>query len=214
MNRNYGRKLAFLSAPIAGALLLTACAGAPNPTTTAGTNQSAQAPITAASSSTFATLFYSPTDKTLYLTDGRGLSRLRDGAWTRMAVPSAANLVAAVVNPNAPATLYVADAKAGVLRSDDGGGNWKPVNTGLPNAFELTALAIHSFERHTLYTWLKGDGIYKTEDGGVGWKRVPDQGPPDKDVRALAHSTLPGSMNTGWLYASTPTGVYLSMDCF
>ena len=40
-----------------------------------------------------------------------------------------------------------------------------------------------------------------------------DEGPPSK-VTALAHSTYEGSMNTGWLYAGTPDGPYLSMDCF
>jgi hypothetical protein len=40
-----------------------------------------------------------------------------------------------------------------------------------------------------------------------------DNGPPVPFV-ALAHSTLKGSMNTGWLYAATFRGPYLSMDCF
>lgn len=101
----------------------------------------------------------------------------------------------------------------GIVRSDDGGRNWKVVNAGLSGQ-DVTALAIHSFNRDTLYAWVKGDGVYSTEDGGTSWKRVPDQGPPDKDVRSLTHSTLPGSMKTGWLYASTPKGIYLSMDCF
>jgi photosystem II stability/assembly factor-like uncharacterized protein len=136
-----------------------------------------------------------------------------DGAWSNIAVPGSPGLSAVAVKPGTPSTIYVGGLGLGVLRSDDGGANWKAVNTGLPN-LDVTALALHSFRRDTLYAWLKGDGVYRTEDGGANWSRMPDQGPPDKDVRGLTHSTLPGSMNTGWLYAATPTGVYLSMDCF
>jgi hypothetical protein len=74
------------------------------------------------------------------------------------------------------------------MRSDDGGANWQEINSGLPSR-DVTALALHSFQRETLFAWLKDEGIYRTEDGG-------------------------GSMNTGWLYAATPSGAYLSIDCF
>jgi hypothetical protein len=73
---------------------------------------------------------------------------------------------------------------------------------------------MHSFRYATLYVWLKDIGIFRTEDSGTHWARMPDQGPPDTAVRGLAHSNLPGSMNTGWLYAATPSGAFLSMDCF
>ena len=54
--------------------------------------------------------------------------------------------------------------------------------------------------------------MFRTEDSGGSWMLM-DEGPPSK-VTALAHSTYEGSMNTGWLYAGTPDGPYLSMDCF
>jgi hypothetical protein len=50
------------------------------------------------------------------------------------------------------------------------------------------------------------------EDGGGRWQNM-DDGPP-APVVALAHSTLQGSMNTGWPYAATSEAPYLSMDCF
>jgi hypothetical protein len=156
---------------------------------------------------------YNPTDKSLLLADQRGLSRWHAGVWEELAVPGAYGLSAVTLNPEAPATIYVAGPGFGVVRSDDDGANWRAVHSGLPN-LNATALAIHSFRRETFYTWLRGEGVFQTEDGGASWKRAPDQGPPDKDVRGLTHSTLPGSMNTGWLYAATPTGAYLSMDCF
>lgn len=159
-------------------------------------------------------LAYDPTDGSLLKASQDGLSRWNvDSGWENISVPQTSGLSGVVVNPDQPTTLYVSGRGLGVIRSDDGGSNWQAVNTGLPSP-DVTALALHSFRRQTLYAWVGGDGVYRTEDGGASWERMPDQGPPDKDVRGLVHSTLPGSMNTGWLYASTPTGAYLSMDCF
>lgn len=202
-------KVTFL---LISALLLTACAGASNtPTTSNNSAGNSAAAITPSDGSV--ALTYNTSDLSLYLADSRGLMRWRDGGWTAISVPANDGLSAVAINPGAPAKIYVAGLGIGVMRTSDGGANWTALNTGLPK-LDVTALAIHSFNRDTLYAWLKDDGVYKTEDGGASWKRVPDQGPPDKDVRGLMHSTLPGSMNTGWLYADTPTGAYLSMDCF
>lgn len=158
-------------------------------------------------------LAYHPADDKLLLATGEGLFRWQAGAWQSVALPPAVQVSGVTVNPDQPDTVYVSGVGLGVVRSDDGGTTWQTSNTGLPDR-DATALALHSFERETLYAWLKDDGIYRTEDGGANWVRLPDRGPEDKDVRGLIHSTLPGSMNTGWLYASTPTGGYLSMDCF
>mgnify|MGYP000872346798 CR=1 FL=1 len=157
-------------------------------------------------------LAYQPLDGSLLRADRNGLARWR-GQWEKLPLPQIAPLSGVVINPEKPETLYASGLGLGVLRSDDDGATWQAVNTGLPS-LEVTALALHSFKREILYAWLKGDGIYRTEDAGANWKRLPDSGPADQDVRGLVHSTLPGSMNTGWLYASTPTGAYLSMDCF
>lgn len=103
---------------------------------------------------------------------------------------------------------------AGVLKSDDGGQTWSGINGGMPSK-QLSAVATHTNLPNTFFAAVPGNGggIYKTEDGGGAWKRM-DGGPPVSRVDALVHSTLPGSMNTGWLYAATPEGLYLSMDCF
>lgn len=159
-------------------------------------------------------LVYNPNKGSFLKARTGGLFRWgAEGEWESVALPQAASLSSVIINPEQPETVYISGTDLGVVRSDDGGKSWQPVNSGLPTV-NVTALAIHSFRRETLYAWLDSQGIYRTEDGGENWVRVPDQGPPDQDVSALAHSTLPGSMNTGWLYASTPTGAYLSMDCF
>ena len=157
---------------------------------------------------------YNPADASLLKADSQGLSRWSAGSsWEQVNLPRGSSLSAVVVNPDQPARVYVSGLDLGVMRSDDGGSSWTEINAGLPSP-DITALALHSFQRETLYAWVKDEGIYRTEDGGESWKRVPDQGPPDKNVHGLTHSTLPGSMNTGWLYAATPSGAYLSMDCF
>ena len=111
----------------------------------------------------------------------------------------------------APANLYAAGPGVGVVRSDDSGKTWRMVSTGLPTQ-EVAAFTVHSFRPDTLYAWIEGQGIFRTEDSGERWQKM-DAGPVGAVV-ALAHSTLEGSMNTGWLYAATPAGPYLSMDCF
>jgi len=159
-------------------------------------------------------LAYNPADGSLLQADQNGLARWDvERSWQSVNTPQTSALSGIVVNPDQSATLYISGRGLGVMRSDDSGSSWYAVNNGLPSR-DVTALTLHSFRRETLYSWLNGDGIYRTEDGGTSWEQVPDQGPTDKDVRGLTHSTLPGSMNTGWLYASTPSGAYLSMDCF
>ncbi len=189
---------------IVSALVLAACGSQPSAT-----------PITPSRP----LLVVNPSDGTLFKAKGIDLFKSNDGgqSWETLASPSGAGqsgMAALAINPDDPQMMFAAGVGWGVIRSTDGGQTWQTTNTGLPDTLEVTALALHSFRRETLYAWLKGDGIYRTEDGGANWKRMPDQGPPDKEVRGLAHSTLPGSMNTGWLYASTATGAYLSMDCF
>jgi photosystem II stability/assembly factor-like uncharacterized protein len=157
-------------------------------------------------------LAYNPADGSLLKADSQGLFRWQAGrGWEQVNAPQNSGLSGVALNPDRPATLYISGPDLGVLRSDDGGNNWQEINTGLPG-LDVTALAMHSFRRDTLYAWIINDGIYRTEDGGLSWKKMPDVPIADPRVRGLTHSTLAGSMNTGWLYASTPSGAYLSMD--
>lgn len=132
--------------------------------------------------------------------------------WQRLPIPDLVQGVftAMVINPDNPLMLYAAGEGLGVIRSNDGGQTWQPATAGLPGR-DVHALAIHSFQRDTVYAWIKSHGLYRTTDGGQSWRRV-DRGPKNPEVLTLVHSTLEGSMNTGWLYAGTPDGAYLSMD--
>ncbi len=153
------------------------------------------------------------TDGSLVKVDG-GLFRSMDRGrtWHTLALPAGLDPDAVrhvATTAAAPASLYAAGPGVGVLRSGDRGKTWRAINTELPSQ-QVEALAVHTFRPDTLYVWIKGQGIIRTEDGGKNWKKM-DDGPPSP-VAGLAHSTLEGSMNTGWLYAATRGGPYLSMD--
>lgn len=145
-----------------------------------------------------------------------GLLRSSDGgaSWEPLPVPEESGRSGfSQVSPSwERRNLYVASGPAGVIRSDDGGKSWRAVDGGLP-AKGVGAVAVHLKRPDTLFAWLPGKGVHRTEDGGKGWQRM-DDGPPVSKINALAHSTLPGSMNTGWLYAAAPEGLYIGMDCF
>lgn len=135
------------------------------------------------------------------------------GLWEPLGPSAPVGISAFAVDPEEPDRMFATGVGISLLRSQDGGQSWTESGQGLPSR-SVTALALHSYQPDTLFAWVLNDGIYRSEDAGANWKRMPDQGPPDPDVGALVHSDLPGSMNTGWLYAVTPSGVYLSMDCF
>lgn len=173
------------------------------------------ASLPAAPSAGAAGLAVDPADGTL-LRVGGGLFRSGDRgrSWEALPVPDElrpAKLRQVATTSAAPRSLYAAGPGAGIVRSDDRGKTWRAVSDGLPSQ-EVGAFAVHSFRPDTLYAWIAEQGVFQTEDDGRTWEKM-DDGPPAKVV-ALAHSTLEGSMNTGWLYAATPDGPYLSMDCF
>lgn len=121
--------------------------------------------------------------------------------------PIAALAVSAGVHP----MYYIAGRAFGVARSSDGGRTWAPANDGLPGR-DVTSLTIHAVQPETVYAYLSGRGIFRSEDAGGHW-RLMDAGPREAIVR-LVHSDMPGSMQTGWLFAATANGVDRSMDCF
>ena len=191
---------------LAVALIIAACQS---------TRSASPASGSAAATGPAVSLAVSTVDGSL-LKAGSGLFRSTDRGKSWQPLPLPADLHPEAIrqvatSAAAPTSLYAAGPGAGVVRSDDNGQTWRSVGAGLPSQ-EVAAFAVHSFRPDTLYAWIKGQGVFRTEDSGGRWQKM-DAG-PGGDVVALAHSTLEGSMNTGWLYAATPEGPYLSMDCF
>lgn len=147
------------------------------------------------------------TAKALFVSADEGLS------WAERALPSplkgkAVNIAASARDAG---LLFISAPGAGVLRSRDNGKNWTPVNKGLPG-LQVTALTTHSEQGETVYAYVAGKGIFRSQDAGAQW-RLMDRG-PRQGISAFVHSSMPGSMETGWLFAATADGVWRSMDCF
>ncbi|MEO9162974.1 MAG: hypothetical protein ABI349_11350 [Casimicrobiaceae bacterium] len=141
----------------------------------------------------------------------RSNSQGRD--WQRVAMPGVVNQgrIAAISIAAQGGSLYVAGPGFGVLRSVDGGRSWIAKNDGLPSR-EIVALSAHAQQPQTVYAYATGHGIFRSQDAGDHW-RLMDAGPREKVVQ-FVHSNMPGSMETGWLFAATAKGVGRSMDCF
>ncbi|MDQ6619708.1 MAG: hypothetical protein M3Z31_08430 [Pseudomonadota bacterium] len=132
--------------------------------------------------------------------------------WQSVAIPAAVERgrIAAIA-AHGGGVIYLAGAGFGVLRSVDAGRNWVAKNDGLPSD-AVAAVSMHTTQRNTVYAYVVGHGIYRSEDSGGHW-RLMDAGPRES-IRQLVHSNMPGSMQTGWLFAATAKGVARSMDCF
>ena len=210
------KRSVILSLPTLLVIILAACAQ---------TNTSAPAPNGASVTRPggVQALAVDPRDGHLLKATSEGLFQSVDGgkSWQAMMLPAdiAGKTVSQVaIHKDRPDTIYIAGEQIGIWRSRDAGRTWDKVTRGLPND-AVTALALHSNgyprdDSKSLFVWVAGVGIFESQDEGDNWERPPDQGPPNRNVLSLTHSALTGSMNTGWLYASTPDGTYLSMDCF
>lgn len=153
---------------------------------------------------------------TLLKATAKTLSQSSDqgSTWTRIALPPSAaksNLAAVATATGNKSVLYVAAPGVGVLRSKDGGRNWSAANNGLPNR-SVVALVTHAEQPDTVFAYVTGKGIFRSQDGGAQW-RLMDKG-PRANIAQFFHSNMPGSMETGWLFAATSEGVRRSMDCF
>jgi len=164
-----------------------------------------------------------PRDGKLFKASSDGLFQSGDGGknWARMTLPAeiATKGVATVaLRKDQPDTIYIAGEQIGIWRSHDAGKAWQKITRGLASE-QVSALAVHSNgyprdRKNSLFAWVDGVGMFESDNDGDSWKRSVDQGMglDNAPVMALMHSPLEGSMNTGWLYASTPSGAFLSMD--
>jgi photosystem II stability/assembly factor-like uncharacterized protein len=108
-------------------------------------------------------------------------------------------------------SLYLAGPGLGIWRYDEASKRWQSLNDTLPD-LGVTAIAAHATQAKTLYAYLGESGMFRSRNGGAEWVKV-DSGPREP-VQAFLHSDMPGSMESGWLFAGTTRGVARSMDCF
>jgi len=129
-----------------------------------------------------------------------------------------------VMAPGMPERLYQQN-HCGMYRSDDGGGTWDSIETGLPSTFGFPAAA-HPRDPATLYLVpLNGDSVgrympdaraavWRTRDGGESWEDLR-AGLPQQNAflgvwrQALATDTL---VPAGVYFGTTSGSLYASAD--
>lgn len=95
-------------------------------------------------------------------------------------------------------------AKHIVFKSENGGGNWHEVNTGLT---EVLSLAIDPLMPSTIYAGTYNNGVYKSMDGGRNWDKV-NIGIANERINVLIINPLTPTT----LYAGTANGVFKSTN--
>lgn len=144
----------------------------------------------------------------------KALYRSADGGrqWQQIALPHpGAHIAAIATSSQQPGLLYIGGPGLGIFRSTDDGRHWESLNKGLPS-LAVEALVAHADQPGTVYVYVAGHGIFRSRHHGHDWLLM-DHG-PRAPILHFIHSNMPGSMQTGWLFAATTKGVARSMDCF
>lgn len=138
---------------------------------------------------------------------GTGSVRAETNAWTSIG-PSGGNAHALAVDPLSPGTVYAGTSR-GVLKSTDGGANWRAANSGLRVS---STLVIDSRNPNTIYAGGSAagqPGIFKSTDGGASW--LPAFSGLESSVQEV-QSVAIDPRNSGTIYAGTlacfqPSGI-------
>ena len=129
---------------------------------------------------------------------------------------SSQSVVAIVIDPHSPATLYAVlmdlpagavwtggprarDRIGGVFKSIDGGAKWTGSDSGLP--LYVGALAMHPRTPSILYATAAPAGVFRTVDGGARWTPI-NNGLAAPEVLGLALNAQ------SVVYARTRSGVF------
>lgn len=128
--------------------------------------------------------------------------RRAGGRWERLPLPGPAlEAWALAIDPRAPATLFAGCRPLTLLRSDDGGERWTPLDFRLPPELErphtprVTSILV---EAAAIWCGIEVGGVFQSADRGEHWEAVSD-GLPSLDIHALARG--------GALLAATPRGI-------
>jgi photosystem II stability/assembly factor-like uncharacterized protein len=161
------------------------------------------------------TLAYDSGTQTLFKAYARGLYQSSNGgqSWQKIEISALEDgrIASVAVSPTTKGVMYIAGPGTDVLRTEDGGHSWIERNEGLPSR-DVIAVAAHATQPDTVYVVVHDQGVYRSQDAGRSW-RLMERG-SQGGIRQLIHSDMPGSMQTGWLFAATPKGIRRNMDCF
>jgi large repetitive protein len=83
--------------------------------------------------------------------------------------PNAGSVQAIAGDASNPAVVYAGLSGLGVLRSNDAGLSWQPINTGLPGASSVNSLLVNPFDATTVQVSVSAGSVYRTTNGGGAW---------------------------------------------
>lgn len=75
------------------------------------------------------------------------------------------------VDPHHSGRVYCGTWGSGLWRSDDAGGRWEPVGSGISHG-EITAVAVSPAERGVVYAGTEPSAVFRSENGGETWSEL------------------------------------------
>ena len=158
-----------------------------------------------------------PQTGTLLMGTHHGLYESRDEAksWQKRTLKGdvpGTDFMTMAVHPVNPRIIYAGGHDLGVVKSDDGGMNWRRAAKGLPTS-DVHALAVDPKNSQRLYAWAVGNGLYRSDNEAASWSRV-DDGPENPNVTSLTTVPIPTGMGGIFLYAGSAAGLFRGPDCF
>ena len=156
-----------------------------------------------------ASLAVDPRDDRHVLVGARGIVASRNGGddWATAWLPSGDvfdEVRAIAFDAQDPLVAYAGTTLSGLIRSSDGGKNWRPVGGG-PQP--MLSLAVHPDRTGVVYAGLAGGVFASSTDGGVSWRNRRISG-TTVNVQSLA--VAPSDAQT--IYAATNAGLARSVD--
>lgn len=105
-----------------------------------------------------------------------------------------------LLDPTNPQRMYIAISAAGAFRTDDGGGNWKPINKGLKSNYIpnpeaevghcVHRIALHRNKPQVLYMQKHWD-VMRSDNAGESWHEVSGNLPSDFGFPIDVHAHEP-----------------------
>src|SRR5512143_181961 len=105
-----------------------------------------------------------------------------------------------LLDPSNPDRMFIAISAAGAFRTDDGGGNWRPINRGLKSQYIpnpeaevghcVHRIAMHRARPNVLFMQKHWD-VMRSDDAGDSWREVSGDLPTDFGFAIDVHAHEP-----------------------
>jgi photosystem II stability/assembly factor-like uncharacterized protein len=125
---------------------------------------------------------------------------------TNDALSSQANVIDLAVDPGDTQIVYAATGNKGLLKSLDGGRNWRKLNQAESTAVILS-VAVNPLDPNIVYSGIERLGLYRSDDGGTTWQLSMEGMPLETRIGDIVFDP----QNPQVVYASDhSSGVYRS----